>query len=302
MNLAGSDRLRFDEGEIPFLVCEQKDGFRRVPAVTGKGLHEVPCAVGSTLMTINGQKVDPDLAGGGSALWVIAPRASAVSTATPLIRWHTLIGVKAYEVIVRGRGVEWTLRVTVDGDAPEASLRYPADAPHLQPGVHYKVIVVANGLRSDEADGRGAGFSLVDVEELKKVQADEAAIRELKLDAVSTAILVASRYAAAQLSSDAASILKASGIERNGEVARLLADIYASTGAWDEARLVLEGAASVEDTPVGRAQTFERLAHLASRTHGASKAWMEKAAEAWATAGDVEKAAALRSEIAKEKP
>jgi hypothetical protein len=302
MRLAGTDRLRFDDGDIPSLVCDKRDGIQRIPAVEGKGLHPVPCAADSARLAINGQYIDPDLSGGGSALlpWVIAPRASAVSTSTPAIRWHALLGVKEYDITLRGNGVEWSKHVEARGDEQEISLPYPPGEAPLKSGVHYKVIVSANGLRSDEADGKGLGFQLIDADALKKVESDVAAIRGLRLDPVNTAILIASRYAAARLLSDAALVLESADTQQNGEVLRLLAAVYSSAGAGDQVRLVLHRAATANDSAAGHAETFERLAQLALQDGIDAAGWLKKAADAWAAMGDAEKAEILRSRIAKE--
>src|SRR6185503_10578357 len=89
--------------------------------------------------------------------WVIAPRASLVSTPTPLIRWHALPGVKSYEITVRGEGVDWTTNDSAGGNESELELRYPAAAPPLQRGIYYRVIVNANGVESNEPGGLGGG-------------------------------------------------------------------------------------------------------------------------------------------------
>lgn len=296
MRLHDADQLRLDGGDAT-LVCEL------TKAPLRKGLQSLPCAGSSSRMTIKGQIVDGDLSTPDAAApRLLAPRAGAVRTRTPLVRWRALPGIKVYDVTVRGEDVEWHKTVQASGTEREVSLPYPSDVPKLSSGIYYKAIVSANGKQSDRSDPQGLGFTVIGDEELRQLQADESAVGALQLDATNSAILLASRYGNARLFSEAAAVLESKDVERTGEVARLLAEIYSATAAFDEARLILANAAeSANDTARGRAETFERLAELESRTGRSAAAWMTRAADAYAAIGDTQKADVLRSSLNEKK-
>ena len=111
-----------------------------------------------------------------------------------------------------------------------SELPYPESAPALQPGVTYRLVVMAGDRSSSEEPGAGLGFSVLGAEEAKAVKDAEAKIRALGLTETGTALLIANVYATNGLYAEAIEGLERLRGTQEPAVLRLLGDLYISTG------------------------------------------------------------------------
>ena len=130
-------------------LIDPKGGTVRVlcPDLSQKSVTQIgplPCSKDRTVV-LQGQQV---LAGWQRGTpesletpFLIAPRATKVGQATPVIRWNPVIDADSYQITVSGDdGLTW--KSTVQGGAKN-TLTYPKSAPPLKPGSHYTVTVDA---------------------------------------------------------------------------------------------------------------------------------------------------------------
>jgi hypothetical protein len=85
------------------------------------------------------------------------PRNTLVLESRPLLRWHAT-GALSYTVAIRSSGkIIWRQEGVKDN-----TMTYPADAPTLEPGVDYGLVVQDNatGVQSDADPARGIGFRM----------------------------------------------------------------------------------------------------------------------------------------------
>lgn len=180
---------------------------------------------------------------------VIAPRATALLTTTPTIRWSAVEGAETYTVILR-REAEEVWRVTVRGTT---TLDYPADQPPLERGPMYRFVVSADdGLREN---AQGAGVVVLTEREVQEVAAEVRRLEQLAVDDATRRLVLANLYASRGLYADALALLEGlTNSPAQPAPLRLLGDIYLAIGLPDLAAAPYTQARDVA------AQTGDRLA------------------------------------------
>ena len=225
----------------------------------------------------------------------LAPRGAKLLNPRPTLRWSEVPGATAYRVEVRG--TSWSTLVT-----GVTELVYPADAPPLEPGKTYRLVVEAGGRSSDEEPGAGLGFSLLDSDEARQVYAGQQEIRSWQLSDQATRLLVARLFAAHGLLAEAQdmiwpirSTLPAAG--------RLLGDLYLDTGlsrhaeeAYLEALSAAEAAGDLEGQALSLAALGSVYLRLGNREQAAAR--FDAAARLYEALGDDDRAIELRGRIA----
>lgn len=99
--------------------------------------------------------------------YILYPRNTIILEARPLLRWHAT-GVTSYTVsIVSGGKAIWSQSNVVSD-----TLRYPDDAPVLQPGIDYLLVVQDNATdrTSAEDPAKGLGFRLIGEADRKTIE------------------------------------------------------------------------------------------------------------------------------------
>jgi hypothetical protein len=161
---------------------------------------------------------------------IITPRHTRLRNPRPAIRWRAVPGVTVYTVSINGTAWRTEVRDTTE-------LVYPDDAPPLEAGTVYKVVVVAGDRRSDEEQLPGQGFTILSAAEAQGVRAVEAKIRTLNLSDAATNLLLARLYAGTGLYAEAISQLE--GLPKTARtvaIKRLLGDWYLRIGLGSQAR------------------------------------------------------------------
>ncbi|NJN95112.1 MAG: hypothetical protein HC875_13905 [Anaerolineales bacterium] len=141
----------------------------RVKPISGF-IDRTPCGFEPAILTYQGRsfinRVNP--AETARLPYIIYPRNTLVLDSRPMLLWHDT-GAVSYTVgLIQGKESLW-VEPTVTGN----QLLYPADAPHLQPGVDYRLLVRDNtsGQNSDQDPAKGIGFRLANSVELANIAA-----------------------------------------------------------------------------------------------------------------------------------
>ncbi len=166
---------------------------------------------------------------------VLAPRKTRLLDDRPLLRWSAVTGATSYTI--RIDGTPWQTEVT-----GATELAYPPDAPALESGKGYRLVVEVAGRSSNEEAGPDLGFSLLAPAEAKAVRAEEARARGLGLSEEATRLLVANLYAGRQLYAEALQALRAPGDAGQPALARLEGDLSLTVGLVGDAEAAYLGA------------------------------------------------------------
>jgi hypothetical protein len=186
---------------------------------------------------------------------VLSPRKTKLLSPLPVLRWTPVEGATSYSVMVRSYNLAWS--TTVSG-ATETF--YPTTAPHLMPGIDYKLIVRA-GDHSSVEPGNDLGFSIVSESERKTVEDMQRKIAALGLPPGPTLFLTAHLYRAHGLESEAISKLEVSmKISKEPEIARALGDCYRGAGLMRKAEEAY--LKSLEWAGTGTDEEGQMIAHL----------------------------------------
>lgn len=108
--------------------------------------------------------------------YIIYPRNTLVLDSRPALLWHDT-GAVSYTVgLIQGKESLWVEQVVTGNQ-----LLYPADAPPLQPGIDYRLLVRDNtsGQNSDQDPAKGIGFRLANSTELTSIAAGREQIMAL---------------------------------------------------------------------------------------------------------------------------
>jgi hypothetical protein len=101
-----------------------------------------------------------------------------------------LPGIDTYTVTVSGGYVRWTTQVT-----NATMLRYPDDAPPLEPGVLYSLTVYGGMRSSDEEGTPGLGFSVLTTSDANAVFELSSRVQALGLPDTATRFVMSQLYA-----------------------------------------------------------------------------------------------------------
>lgn len=172
--------------------------------------------------------------------YILSPRHTFIQTDRPLLRWHPFgTGVVTYTVRVWGGALDWRARIAA------TELRYPEEAPPLEPGVPYHLTVTdADGRSSDEErTALDLSFILLSPEEIATIQKLVARVQELDLNERATHLLKVEIYAAHGLQADAIALLEElAPVEDAPTVHRRMGDLYLEIGLYTEAQKSYEQA------------------------------------------------------------
>ena len=219
--LRRGDLLRLGSAGSATVACADL----KLATVEG-GVSGYPCQTApKTPLVYEGTLLNPTRGDGGSGdtPLVISPRKTKLLNPRPVLRWQPVPGAKTYKVSLQG--ANWATEVSGASELP-----YPDSAPALQPGVTYRLVVMAGDRSSSEEPGAGLGFSVLGAEEAKAVKEAEAKIRALGLAETATALLIANVYATNGLYAEAIEGLERLRGTQEPAVLRLLGDLYISTG------------------------------------------------------------------------
>jgi len=164
---------------------------------------------------------------------ILHPRNTLVLDSHPLLRWNDT-GASGYTVSIMSGGKEiWSQSGVVD-----ATTRYPDDAPALQPGTDYLLVVQdeSTDRASTEDPAKGLGFRLLSAEERATVEERRDEILALgSLDEPARDLALAVYYASLD---------------------------FEGRGLWGEAWLLLESIAQTQDAPAVHRWTGDVLAAM----------------------------------------
>jgi hypothetical protein len=161
-------------------------------------LDAVPCSQERSVLMQEGQSMAGWQRGAIEDItipFLIAPRATIVLTAQPLIRWNPIPSVEGYRVIVRGDDLRWSADVA---DPEIHKLLYPDDAPSLVPGASYTIEVIAvtageGEVSSNDEDVSGVSFTIMAEDEVEAIETTIAEIHA-SIDDENIASLVDVRF------------------------------------------------------------------------------------------------------------
>lgn len=255
----------------------------------------VPCPVEEPILQRGESMVVTPRAASVLIPYILHPRKTRVLTLTPLLRWHDT-GAASYTVMVRGGGQEWKQEGVTGSE-----MQYPADAPPLEPGVDYLLVVMDedSGRSSTEDPCKGLGFRVLSDEERAAVEGQAAEIEALELDEPTRRFVLAAYYAGQELRGEALVLLEElSGTLDTPAVhlgrGDLLREMAVSDGAAMAYQIALERAETLGDkesqarAQVGLARTLTDKDKV--------KQHYEQAIALYETLGDKVQAEVLRGE------
>ncbi|WP_449416900.1 tetratricopeptide repeat protein [Phormidium nigroviride] len=195
----------------------------------------------------------------------------------PSISWHAVPGVINYTVRlaeITGPGLDWER--TVDNfstlDLGEIKMPYPDDAPALQPGSKYELIVEAISQATQKRIEPGtAQFRMLSKEDIEEVRAAIEKIDKSNFSKEEKAFLLSDIYKDKELNAEMREMLEGLVIEgsQKAKIYRLLGDIYLQQGLIDFAKVRYEMAVSLarnaqdskelDEAQVGLKETNEKL-------------------------------------------
>jgi hypothetical protein len=221
--LRAGDRLRLETGAQARVVCA--DG---TPVELQAGIASTPC------QSRNQRLFDIDQvpwanavlsAGAADIPQVITPRATALLTTTPTIRWTAVDGADTYTVLLYREGQPvWreTVRATT-------TLPYPADQPPLESGSIYRFGVTADD--GPEEIAQGSGVQVLDAQQAQAVRAAARPIEQLDVDDATERLLLANLYASRGLYAEALALLELpADPPTQPALLQLLGDVYLAAG------------------------------------------------------------------------
>jgi hypothetical protein len=234
------------------------------------GIGAVPCSVSRVVLKgadgslINATRGWPS---DGSFAVVLSPRKTKLISTHPILRWTPVKGATGYTVVVRGGNLRWSTVVT-----SATEVVYPQEAPQLEVGVDYKLLVVANEGRPYDEPGLGLGFSLLSTNDKKAVLREENQIENLGLPVGPTQFLIAHLYASHGLYAEA--IERLEGVLqqfRMTAVERLLGDLHMDIGLPRQAEadyLTSLDLSKAENDDEGQMLMHQALAYIYGHTLG----------------------------------
>lgn len=220
-NLQAGDVLRIEPSSKLRVVCSDLKMRNLDATVTGDpciaSLPILKRADGSLLRPTRNASID------GSFPLVLSPRLTKLLSEHPWLRWTEAKDSKVYHLMVRGPEFLWT------GDVESRTeIMYPPNAPRLEAGQQYKLIVALDAEHSSEIEeANGLGFSVLPANERGTVFLEQGQLEHLGLDEGPTQYLIARLYASDGLNAEA--IEKLESTAKKFQVAateRLLGELY----------------------------------------------------------------------------
>ena len=215
------DLIRVEGASRAMVACADLN----LAELTG-GVKGFPCpSAGQAPIVFEGALVSPTRSDQGQGEYpvVISPRKTRLLNDRPLLQWTSVPGATSYRV--RIEGTSWQTEVPV-----ATELAYPSDAPALEPGKSYRLVVEAGERSSSEEAGPNLGFALLFPAEARQVRSDEARVRGLGLNEEATRLLVANLYGGHELYSEALQTLNTPAGAGKAALARLRGDLSLAVG------------------------------------------------------------------------
>lgn len=205
--------------------------------------------------------------------YILYPRNMLVFDNRPLLRWHDT-GASSYTAaIMKGGAAIWDKRVI------GSKLKYPADAPALQPNIDYLLWVVDNdrGTTSSQDPERGLGFQVVTAKGLTTIKAHREQIMALNsLENTARQFALGVYYTSTDIS--------VSGFRPLGEAWRIFKDLVQKQDS--PAIHLLLGNVLTEIKLPNEAQTTYKNALVSARKLGDSESQALSHASLWMLTGD----------------
>jgi hypothetical protein len=223
--------------------------------------------------------------------YILHPRNTVVLNSHPSLRWYDT-GAASYTVsIVQGSEEIWQ-QPGVHG----SEMRYPDDAPSLQPGEDYLLMVRDEDTdrHSGEDPAKGLGFRVMSPENRETVEARSAEIRDLNLDDTRQTFALAVYYAGQGLRGEALASLDKIDPANLPAVSLWRGDLLLATRLPDEAEAAYLTA--LADAETAGDLEIQALAHTGLWRATGDQDHLEAALELYAELGDESAAEALRTE------
>jgi hypothetical protein len=303
MTLSQGSLLRLEQGASVTISCPDGDPKDlTTPGTTGLNQICPPARTtsGRIITPRNGTRDIP---------YAILPRATAILTNEPTLRWNAATGADSFTVTVRGQGLTWTEQVdradVCNGQSCE--LKYSGEP--LQPGTSYRLVIEAdNGRSSAEETTGGLGFKLLDTTEATEVNQIIDRIEVQNLSDVARAIALANLYASHNLISEAIQSLEAvPQPEKIAAVYRQLGDLYQQIGLPLEAEVqyltaieLAEANDNILELATAQAGLGEVYYTLGRREEAAQR--LQAAQKEYEKLGDAERATELEQRLAQVRP
>jgi len=284
------DLLRGVPGARGLIVCADMT----LVEVSGGYRGGLPCRPAEPILT-RGESlvVEPrrDAPLVPSIPYILSPRRSFIRTAHPVLRWHPSSSeIIAYAVRVWGNSLDWQIETTA------TELVYPDNAPPLEPGTPYNLVVVdENGHSSEEEKtALDRSFALLSAREITVIEALVAQVRGLGLDDRATRFLNGEIYAIHKLRADAIFLFEGLPVEVEAPaISRRLADLCLEVGLYRESREAYErawaGYQALGDGDGEAATLFGLgLAYWGERDDMTARKYLGQALTVYRSIGDVE--------------
>ena len=247
-----------------------------------EGRDNAPCPPALGWMERDGAYYGVDASAGGGVRtgtlpddvpYVQHPRNTLILDPRPLLRWHDTGAVSYTVAIVQSGSAIWH-----QDDVVGNEIRYPEDAPALQSGQDYLLVVVDNetGKTSGGDPTRGIGFQVVAPAHREAIEPHREAVLALSsLDEPTCDFALAVYYATWRPSTE-----EGAGADTG-------------RGLWGEAWLLLETVAETHDAPAAHLWTGDVLSaiKLPDEAEAAYQAALERAE----ALGDLESQAAAQA-------
>jgi hypothetical protein len=183
-----------------------------------------------------------------NAPYIISPSdGTALLNDKPPISWHAVPGAISYTVRVKditGSGLDWerTFENLPKSDLGEIKIAYPDDAPAVQPGNKYKLIVEARSQATQRIEPETAQFRMLSKEDIQQVREAVAKIDKLNLSKEEKTLRLSDVYTDKKLIAEQREILEKLVKEgsQKATVYRLLGHLYLQQGLIDFAKIRYE--------------------------------------------------------------
>lgn len=228
----------------------------------------------------------------GQIPYILYPRNTTVLEDRPLLRWNDT-GASSYAVAVFQGGKALWEQLGVQG----SEMRYPDDAPALDPGVDYLLMVTDEdtGHHSGEDTAKGLGFRILDPENKGMVEARRDEILALPVEEPARRFALAVYYTGQRLRGDAEMLLDEVSADLDAPAVHVWrGDLLAAMQLPDEAE-------SAYTTALTMAEAIDEWETQAAAQVGLCRVtgqvdWLEEAILTYEALGDQDQADKLRTE------
>jgi len=282
------DLVRPDEGQAVKVLCADLS-LHTLERKSGS-----PCRVTEPVLVYGSARLlapraDPNA---GQIPYLLHPRNTDVLDERPVLRWHDT-GAGSYTVAILQGGKALWQEMGVQG----SEMRYPDDAPALEPGVDYLLAVTDEdtGRHSGEDEAKGLGFRVLGAEERSAIEARRDEILALPLEEAARRFALAVCYAGLRLRGDALMLLDEVSADLDaptvhlwrGELLLAMQLPLEAEGAYGAALLAAEATGDREAQAAAQAGLWQVTK---------DQTWLDAAIQGYEALGDQGQADALRGE------